>query len=72
MPFHLDEHVIVVQGAAHGLEFPDGWHTILLVTIFGRNQQSCTANQLVVSLIDNTLGAVSIEKVDGQEQGRWQ
>lgn len=35
MPFHLYEHVILVESAAHGLQLFDRWNTILPVAIFG-------------------------------------
>lgn len=72
MPLHLDEHVIVVKRAAHRLELLDGRNTILLVTILGSNEQSRTPDQLVVSLVDDTFRAVSVEQVNGQEESRRQ
>ena len=68
VPLHLNEHVIVIQRAAHRLQFPNGGHTILLVTILGSNEKSRTSNQLIMSLVNHTLGAVSVQEVDGQEQ----
>lgn len=65
---HLCEHACIVEAAAHIVQFVDLRNTVFLVTILGSNEQSCTADQLVVLLIDDTLGAVSVEQVDGQEQ----
>lgn len=70
VPLHLNEHVIIIQGATHRLQLLDGGHAVLLVAILGRNEQSSTSDQLVVSLVDNTLRAVSVKQVDGQEQRR--
>lgn len=68
VPLHLNEHVIVIQRAAHRLQLPNGGHTILLVAILGSNEKSRTSNQLIMSLVNHTLGAVSVQEVDGQEQ----
>lgn len=68
MHFHLREHACIVKAAAHVVELVDLWHTVLLVAILGSNQQCCTANELVMLLVDNPLRAVSVEEVDGQEQ----
>ena len=72
MPFHLSEHIVIVEGAAHGLQFLDGRHAVLLVIVLGRNEQRCTSNQLIMALVDHTLRAVSVQKVDRQEQGGGQ
>jgi hypothetical protein len=72
MPFHLSEHLVVVKGAAHGLELSYGWDAILLVTIFGSDEQGSTADELVVALVDNTAGAISVEEVDSKEKGLGQ
>jgi hypothetical protein len=69
VPFHLSEHLVVVKGAAHGLELSYGWDAILLVTIFGSDEQGSTADELVVALVDYTAGAVSVEEVNGKEEG---
>ena len=68
VPLHLNEHVIVIQRAAHRLQFPNGGHTILLVAILGSNKKSGTSNQLIMSLVNHALGAVSVQEVYGQEQ----
>lgn len=69
MPLHLSEHVIVVEGAAHGLELPNRGHALLLVTVLGGNEQRGASDQLIVALVDNTAGAVAIEEVYRQVQG---
>jgi hypothetical protein len=45
--------------------------TVLLVAILGSDEKCCTADELVVLLIDNTFRAVSVEQVDGKEQSLW-
>jgi hypothetical protein len=72
VPLHLGEHFIVVQRAAHGLQLPNGRDTVLLVTVLGSNEQGCAANELVVTLVDNTARAVAVEKVDSEEKGLGQ
>ena len=72
VPFHLSEHVVVVKGAAHGLELLDGWHTLLAVTVLGGDEEGGTANELVVALVDNATRAVPVEEVDGEEESIWQ
>ena len=72
VPLHLGEHFIVVQRAAHGLELPNSRDTVLLVAVLGGNEQGCAANELVVTLVDNTARAVAVEKVDGEEKGLGQ
>lgn len=69
VPLHLGEHFVVIEGAAHGLELSNSGHTVFLVTVLGSNEERSAADQLVVTLVDHTAGAVSIEKVDGEEQG---
>lgn len=69
---HLREHARVVEAAAHAVELLDLWHAVLLVAVLGGDEQSRTANELVVLLVHDTLGAVPVEKVDGQEQRLWQ
>jgi hypothetical protein len=68
VPLHLGEHLIVIQRAAHGLEFPYSRHTIFLVAVLSSNEEGSTSDELVVALVDDTTGAVAIEKVDGKEQ----
>lgn len=68
VPLHLDEHVIVIKRATHGLELLDCGHTVLLVAILGSDEKGCTSNQLIMSLVHHTLGAVSVQEVDCQEQ----
>lgn len=68
MPFHLCEHVVVVERAAHGLQFLDGGHTLFTVAVLGGNEQGGTTHQLVVTLVDDTLRAVSVEQVHGKEE----
>jgi hypothetical protein len=69
VPLHLGEHLLVVERAAHGLELSDERNTILLVSILGRDQERRTAHQLVVTLVDDTARAVSVEQVDSEEKG---
>ena len=69
MPFHLDEHILVVQVAAHRLEFPDRWHPVLLVPILGSDEHGRTAHELIVPFVDHSAGAVSVEQVDGEVEG---
>ena len=66
---HLREHAGVVQATAHVVELVDLRHAVLLVTVLGGNEESGTADKLVVLLVHNTLGAVAVQQVDGQEQG---
>ena len=66
MPFHLREHVVLVQGAAHGLELANGWDTVLAVTILSSNEQRRTADKLVVALVHHSAGAVTVEDVNGK------
>lgn len=68
VPLHLDEHVVIVQRAAHRLQLLDCGNTVLLVSVLGGDEECCTANELVMSLVHNTLRAVSVEEVDGQEE----
>jgi hypothetical protein len=68
VPLHLREHFVIVKGAAHGLELSYSWYSVLLVTILGSDEQGSTPNKLVVALVDNTAGAVTVEEVDGEEQ----
>ena len=72
VPFHLDEHVVIVERATHGLQFLDCGHTVLLVPILGCDQECRTAYQLVMSLVHDPLGAIPVEQIDRQEQGRRQ
>lgn len=65
---HLGEHACVVQTTAHIVELVDLGDTVLLVAVLGSNQECCTADKLVVLLIDYPLGAVPIKQVDGQKQ----
>lgn len=58
---HLGEHARIVQTTAHVIQLVNLRNTVLLVSILGSNQQSCTADKLVVLLIDDTLGAVSVK-----------
>lgn len=39
VPFHLRKHVVVVERAAHGLEFLDGGHTLLAVAVLGGDEK---------------------------------
>jgi hypothetical protein len=69
VPFHLGEHVLIVEIAAHGLQLPDQGNTFLSVPILGCNEKSSTSNQLIVALVNHTSRAISIEEVDGEEEG---
>lgn len=66
---HLGEHAGIVQTTAHIVQLVDLGNTVLLVAVLGSNQQRCAADKLVVLLIDDPLGAVSVKQVDGQEHG---
>ncbi len=68
MPLHLGEHVVVVKRAAHGLELPNGGHTLLAVSVLRCDQESGTAYELVVSLIHDSTRAVAIQKIDREVQ----
>lgn len=61
VPLHLSEHIVLVQRAAHGLQLLDGWDAVLAVSVFGGDQKSGAADQLVVALVDHSLRTVSIE-----------
>lgn len=66
--FHLSEHACIVKAAAHVVQLVNLRNTVFFVPVLGSDQQSCTADQLVVLLVDDTLGAVPVEQVDGQKQ----
>jgi len=66
MPFHLGEHVVIVERAAHRLELADCRYTLLAVAVLGSNEQSRAADELVVALVDDALRAVTVEQVDGE------
>lgn len=66
---HLGEHASVVQTTAHVVELVDLGDPVLLVTILGSDQEGCTADKLVVLLVDHPLRAVPVKQVDGQEEG---
>lgn len=68
MAFHLDECRLVVGLAAHVGELPYGWHTVLCVLEFGSDPKRGTANELVMLLVDYTLGDVTVDNVHGQVQ----
>lgn len=68
MHLHLSEHAGVVEATAHVAKLVYLRHPVLLVPVLGGNQESGTAHQLVVLLVDDTPGAVSVEEVDGKEQ----
>ena len=67
MPFHLGEHIIVIECAAHGLELLNRGYSVLTISIFCRYEQRTASYQLVVLFIDNTARTVPIEEVDCQE-----
>lgn len=64
MPLHLSEHFVVVERAAHEFELPYGGHVLLAISVFGSNQQGSTTNQLIVSFVHDTPGAIPVEEVD--------
>lgn len=66
--FHLREHAGIVKSAAHVVELIDLGDSILLVSILGGDQKGGATNELIVLLVNDTLGAVAIEKVDGEEE----
>lgn len=72
VPFHLSEHLVIVERAAHRLQLPNGGHAVLLVAILGGNEEGSTADKLVVTLVDDAAGAVAVEKVDSKEEGLGQ
>lgn len=61
---HLREHACVVKATAHVVELIDLRYPVLLVPILSSDQKCRTADQLVVLLVDHSLRAVSIKKVD--------
>lgn len=65
---HLREHAGIVEAAAHVVELVDLRHPVLLVSVLGGNQQSGTADELVVLLIHHPLGAVPVKQVDCEEE----
>ena len=69
MPFHLSEHIVVIECAAHGLQFLDRGYPVLTISIFCCYEQRTASYQLVVLFIDNTARTIPIEEVDGQEKG---
>ena len=64
MPFHLGEHIIVIECAAHGLELLNRGYSVLAISIFGRHEQRTASYQLVVLFIDNTARTIPIEEID--------
>lgn len=66
MPLHLGEHVIIVERAAHRLEFPNGRDTLLSVAIFGSDEESSATDELVVAFVDHAAGAVAVKEVDSK------
>src|ERR1700733_2099349 len=69
MPLHLGEHLLVVERAAHRLKLSDERNTIFIVSVLGRNQEGRTANQLIVTLVDDTARAVPVDEVDSEKEG---
>ena len=69
MPFHLREHLLVVERTAHRLQFPNQRDSFLLIPILSRDQKSSTANQLIMSLINDSPRAIPVKKVDCMEEG---
>lgn len=65
---HLGEHSGVVESAAHVVKFVNLRDSILLVTILGSDEEGGTSDKLVMLLVHHSLGAVPVEKVDGEEQ----
>jgi len=68
VPLHLSEHLVIVKGAAHGLQFSYSRYSVLLVAILGGDEQSSTADELVMALVDDATGAVTVEEVDSEEK----
>lgn len=66
---HLAEHVLLVGTAAHVFEVRDCGHTALFVLVLGGDPQTGAADELVVLLVHDSLGAVAVNEVDGQEEG---
>lgn len=66
---HLGKHARIVESATHVVKLVDLRYSVLLVAVLGGNEESSAADELIVLLVDDTLGAVPIEKVDGEEEG---
>lgn len=72
MPLHLQEHVVVIQRTAHGFQLLDCWDLLFLVTILRGNEEGGAAHELIMALVDHSLGAVAVEKVDCEKQSLGQ
>lgn len=51
--FHLQEKLLIVRVAAHGLQLQQGRHLVLVFLVFGSNPERRTAKELVVTLIQH-------------------
>lgn len=60
---HLNKRAIVVCFATHIRELSHSWYSILCVLELGSNPERCTADQLVVLLVDDSLGDVTVDDV---------
>jgi ABC-type Na+ transport system ATPase subunit NatA len=68
VPLHLCEHLVVVQGATHGLQLSYSRYPVLLITVLGSNEEGGATDKLIVALVDDTAGAVAVEEVDSKKQ----
>lgn len=68
VPFHLSEHLVVVERTTHGLQLSNSGHPVFLVTVLSSDEKCSAADELVMALVHNTAGAVPIEKIDSKEQ----
>lgn len=66
VPLHLGVHFVIKKTAAHALELLDGGHTFFPVPVLGGNEQCRAADELIVATIHDTLGAVTVEEIDGK------
>ena len=66
VPLHLSEHIVVVERAAHGFQFADCGYALFLITVLGGDEESSAADELVVTLVNDTARTVTIEEVDGE------
>ena len=64
--FHLDEGRLVVRLAAHVAELADERDLVLAVFKLGGDPQSSASDQLVMLLVDDSLGDVSVDDVHGE------
>ena len=68
VPLELQEHAVVVGGAAQRPQVVEGRHAVLAVAELGRHEEGGAAQQLVVALEDDPRGAVAVHEIDGEEE----